>query len=163
MKRIPVNAYELYVALGEQRRSYAALAAQLGVSKRCVTIRARREHWQERLHAMEARVCEEASRRLEEDAVAMRERHLRTVRAVQVRALEVLRTKPIQSAADASRVLLAAQREERALVGSASGGRVEVSVERGVRERFERRTVAVRQGGAAEDVAGVVAEDVEPQ
>jgi len=144
--RVPSNAFEQYVALGD-RRSYESLGRELGFSKRAITRTAARERWQERMRAIESTAQTQALTRIGEDLAGIRERQLRAVRAVEARALETLREKPIATADQAVRALLAAQREERRLAGEVDGagaGRVLVSVERGTRERFERRTVALK-------------------
>ncbi len=48
MSKLPDNAFEVYLLLGEGR-SYQALADHFDVSKRTVASRAKDEGWQERL------------------------------------------------------------------------------------------------------------------
>ena len=52
-RKLPPNAFEAYLALGEQR-AYSTIAKQFGVSKRCVTKRAAQEGWTERIKKIEA-------------------------------------------------------------------------------------------------------------
>ena len=51
-RKIPEDAFELYVSLGPER-SYAAVAEQYGVTKRAVVKRAKAEAWSERLAKIE--------------------------------------------------------------------------------------------------------------
>jgi Zn-dependent peptidase ImmA (M78 family) len=117
--KIPADAFRQYVELGDGR-SYEKLAQKIGVSKRSIVVRATSEKWQEQLRGLEARAKAEALKRLELDAASVHERHVKAMRVVQARALEVLRVTPLDSAIDAVRALALAQREERALCESSS-------------------------------------------
>ena len=69
MKKLPADAFALYVALGEGR-SYIAVAEALGVGRTTVTRRARAERWQQRVDRIDeiarARGDEEAATKLAE-------------------------------------------------------------------------------------------------
>ncbi len=114
--KIPPDAFEQYVGLGEQR-SYALLAESFGCTKRAVTFRASQECWQERLTKIE----DESKRRVDEKLVEtkgeVRERHLRSLRAIQGRALQALQTMPMRTASEAAKALMAAIKAEAALMG----------------------------------------------
>ncbi len=115
MSRMPADAFEHFVALGPSR-SYSRLAQALGVSKRSVTARARKEGWQQRLLSIDAEARTKSDQKLAETTAAINDRHLRTLRAVQAKALQALTTAPTGTAAQASATLIAALRAERAIV-----------------------------------------------
>lgn len=79
---------------------------------------------------------------------------------MQAKALETLRAKPIESASEATKALLLAQREEERILGAVQP-RAELTVERGVRERYERRTLTLNAGANATP-AGDLRETGEP-
>jgi hypothetical protein len=87
--RIPDDAFEHYVGLGEQR-SYRAVAEWCGVSERAVAARAGEEDWQGRLR----RVQEQA--RTEGDAASARAlrdaqtRHLEAVAELRAATMEIV-------------------------------------------------------------------------
>lgn len=118
--KIPPDAFEYYVGLGTGR-SYALVAKHYGVTLRGVTKRAVKEHWREQLD----RITEQARRKTEartvEDLASIDERHLRTVRAVQARGLETLKTMPMNSPAAAVRAIDVAIKLERAILGRSDG------------------------------------------
>jgi len=143
MTRIPHDAFERYLAMGAER-SYRLLAKELGCSKRSVYQRAQRDSWQRQLAEFEEKARTKAAEKLSEDLSSLHERHLRTIRALQAKALEVLRARPLESAEGAAKTLLMAMREERQLFEEPSRrGGTTVSVTRAVREIVEKRTVAL--------------------
>jgi len=121
MPRLPTDAFDRFLALGPVR-SYARLAQVLGVSKRSVTARAARENWQERLAQVEREGRAKAEARLTESVAAVTERHLRTLRAVQHKALQALTSAPLGTASQAAATLIAAVRAERAIVAPGDSG-----------------------------------------
>jgi hypothetical protein len=118
--RIPTDAFDRYVALGAER-TYAALAEQLGVSKRTIVRHAIADRWQERLAQVEREGRAKAEARLTESVAAVTERHLRTLRAVQHKALQALANAGMGTAAQAAATLIAAVRAERAIIAPADG------------------------------------------
>ena len=115
MPRMPADSFEKFVELGDTR-SYAKLAAALGVSKRSVTARAAREGWQQRLAAIEGQARAKADQKLAETTAAINDRHLRTLRTIQHKALQALTSAPTGTAAQAAATLIAAVRAERNIV-----------------------------------------------
>lgn len=146
MPRIPSTAFEDYLQMGDER-SYRLLAERYGCAKRSVVARAARERWQERLQQIQAQARDAALVKFGEDEATVRERHLKTSRAIQARALETLRTKPFDSASEATKALLLAQREERELLhlgpnaNAKHHGAPTLQIERKIREVSERRIV----------------------
>lgn len=160
--KIPDDAFVRYAMMGPGR-SYRALATELRVSKRAVVNRASSERWQEKLQQLEAGARTEALQRLQEEYAAVLDRHLRAARAIQGKALEALRSKPIETARDAVWALTLAQREERELLGPPSppvSGVIEV--ERRVREISERVRTAAPGVGHGEGSQRIVGNPTDP-
>jgi len=134
--RIPADAFEAYVAMGEGR-SYRALARRLGVSKRAITKHAHRERWSERLGAIEAEARERSDRKLVESLEEMRERHRKTLRAMHARALTALKEYPLTSAMEAIRAAELVIKLERLVAGEPSE-RSELAVQQTTRTEIER-------------------------
>src|SRR5438093_1484894 len=57
-------AFSFYASLPPESRSYAAVAAEFGVSLRTVEAHGRRDGWRERVRAIEAEASREADRQL---------------------------------------------------------------------------------------------------
>ena len=81
-RRIPADAFEVYVALG-RARSYEAVAARYGVSKRAVAGLAERDHWQDRLDEAERKAREESNRKAAETIQLMNDRHDALAQAIE--------------------------------------------------------------------------------
>lgn len=113
MSKIPFEAFAYYA----QVRSYEQVAAKFGVTKRAVVKCAKRERWQERLSEVERQAKERVEKKLAETLEAMTERHLRSLRVIQGKALEALRTMTLGTAMDAVRALDLAIRQERVIRG----------------------------------------------
>ena len=113
--KLPDDDFDYYVGLGPGR-SYELVAQHFGVTKRTVVRRARRSDWQGRLATMAASAREAADRKLGETVEHATVRHLRTLRAIQSRALKALQTLPIDSGLGAVRALELAIRAERAIL-----------------------------------------------
>jgi O6-methylguanine-DNA--protein-cysteine methyltransferase len=113
---MPSDSFERFLALPAGQRSYAELARRLGVSKRSVVARAAKEKWQERLLSVEAEARAKADQKLAETTAAINDRHLRTLRAVQHKALQALTSAPMGTAAQAAATLIAALRAERGVM-----------------------------------------------
>ena len=129
MAKIPADAFSTYLALGEER-SYQALADKFGVSKRSITKRATKEGWQERILSIERRARERAEADYAESLHDTNSRHLRTLRAIQGKALQALGSLPLSSGMDAVRALDLSIKQERLILGqpnerSAVSGKLE--------------------------------------
>ena len=116
------EAFDRYVALGPDR-SYEAIARAFGTTKRTVTRFAKQDQWAERLRAAEEKARAESERKAAETLEAMRERHLRSLKAVQGKALQALQSIPLETASAAVKALLASLAQERLLRddGAAAG------------------------------------------
>ena len=135
--RIPsTRAFEFYVGLGPDR-SYQRVADEFGVSKRAVTKLAARERWQQRVAELERQAREGAEKKALESLEGMNLRHLKSLKVVQGKALEALRTMPLSTAMEAVRALDMAIRQERLIRGEPSD-RTAISVEEVIRREYER-------------------------
>jgi hypothetical protein len=83
----------------------------------------------------------------------MRDRHLRAMRFVQGRALDTLKSMPLENAMDAVRALAVSVREERVILGE-PGERTAVTVEDAIKREYERWLVP-----AGVEVAAAPVED----
>jgi hypothetical protein len=135
-RRIPADAFEFYVALGEGR-SYDAVAKRYSVTKRAVVALAKREDWQARFEKVEARAREVADAKATETIAAMREKHLKILEVVQGKALQALRAMPLQTAYQAVRALAIAIEQERIVRGEPTE-RTAVEIETRIRQEHER-------------------------
>lgn len=118
-KKLPPEAFSYYVALGPGR-SYQAVATQYGVSKQAITKAAQRESWQDRLQEAERKAREGVDERVVETLEAMNERHLKTLRLIQRKALEALASMPLTTAMEAVRALDISIGKERLVRGEPS-------------------------------------------
>jgi hypothetical protein len=75
------RAFEFYVALSDERRSYQAVADEFGVSVRTVESHGGREGWGERLRAIKQKVAQDAVVLLEQTHVKRLTAWLRTTEA----------------------------------------------------------------------------------
>lgn len=114
--RIPADAFQYYVGLGPNR-SYQAVAQHFGVTKRAVTKRAGKEGWSSRLEAIERKARAKNDEQLVDVVAEMNERHLKTLKVIQGKALEALRAMPLTRAFEAVRALDMAIRSERVIHG----------------------------------------------
>jgi transposase len=135
-RKLPADALEYYVQLGAGR-SYAAVAAKFGVSKRAVTKRAEKEGWQKRVAELETKARQAVEKRAVESLEQMNERHLLSLKVVQGKALEALRKMPLDSAIDAVRALDLGIRQERLIRGEPSD-RTAISVEDTIRSEYQK-------------------------
>ena len=110
-----------------------------------------REHWQEKVAEVEAKARAAAEQKAFENLAAMNERHLKSLRVVQGKALEALRAMPLDTAMNAMRSLDLAIRQERLIRGEPADGAA-VDLEKLVRREHERWML--RDGDDAAD-AGV--------
>lgn len=136
-RKLPADAFEAYLAMGEQR-SYSALATKHGVSKRCVTKRAAQEGWTERLARIEADARAITDQRASQTLAEMNDRHLAMVKAMGLRAMTAIKNFPIEDGMDAIRAADIAIKLERLLAGEVSK-RTELNIE--AITRHEMRTL----------------------
>ena len=135
-RKIPPDAFSYYVGLGLDR-SYQAVADHYGASKQAVVKVAKRERWQERLLEIERKAQEGADKRAVDSLEAMNDRHLKTLQAIQARALEALKTMPLASSMEAVRALDMCISKERLVRGEPSD-RTAISVEDVIRREYDR-------------------------
>jgi hypothetical protein len=119
VNRIPIDAFEFYVQLGDER-SYDLVAKQYGVNKRSVQRAADRERWQERLK----RIVDEAQSRVEErligDIEEMKMRHRKLCRAMTSRAAQAIAAHPLTDGMQGIRAAEVAVKLERLLTGESN-------------------------------------------
>lgn len=153
MTRIPPDAFTFYFGLGSDR-SYQAVADRYGVSKRSVTKLAVQENWQDRVATLGRKARENSDQRILETLEDMNERHLKTLRVIQGKALETLKAMPLASAMEAVRALDMSIGKERLIRGEPSD-RTAVSVEETIKREYERWMLTDGNGegndGAPED------------
>ena len=135
-RKIPTDAFEFYFSLGTDR-SYESVAENFGVTKRAVSKRATKEQWQRRIAERERRAREATDQKAVESLEQMNSRHLRSLRAVQGKALDALRTMPLTSAMDAVRALDLSIKQERLVRGEPTD-RSKISIEEVIRREYER-------------------------
>ena len=140
-RRIPPNAFEVYLAMGTGR-SYQALANKFSVSKQAITKLARKEDWQRKLEEVEDKVRSDSLDQAIDVLGEMNERHLKVVRVIQGKALRTLQDLPLRSGMDAVRALEIAIRQERLIRGEPSE-RTATSVEDATRREMQRWMVVV--------------------
>ena len=140
-KRIPANAFDHFLALGPSR-SYQAVADWCGVSKQAVTRLAQQERWLERVADLERKAREKSEEKYVETLEAMNERHLKTLRVIQGKALEALKQFTLASAMEAVRALDLSIKHERVIKGEPSE-RTAVNIESIIRKEYERWMVVV--------------------
>ncbi len=153
MTKIPPDAFTFYFGLGSDR-SYQAVADRYGVSKRSVTKLAVQENWQDRVATLGRKARENSDQRILETLEDMNERHLKTLRVIQGKALETLKAMPLASAMEAVRALDMSIGKERIIRGEPSD-RTAVSVEETIKREYERWMLTDGNGegndGAPED------------
>jgi hypothetical protein len=147
---LPAEAFAYYLNLGAGR-SYEAVRKHFNVSKRAVVKRAVREHWQEKVSDLEAKARAAAEQKACENLEAMNERHLKSLRVIQGKALEALRAMPLDTAMNAVRSLDLAIRQERLIRGEPTEGAA-IDLEKLVRREHERWMV--RDGDCTNDSSG---------
>ena len=140
------EAFDRYVALGPPR-GYEAIAQAYGTTKRSVTRFAKKEKWAERLRAAEEQARVASEKKAVETLEAMRERHLRSLKAIQGKALQTLQSIPLETASAAVKALLSSLAQERLLRddGAAAGANdIETIVKR-------EHALYIRKPGAKDD------------
>ena len=135
-KKLGPDTFDYYVSLGNDR-SYQAVADKNGVSKRAVTSLAKKEHWQARIRQQEEAARQRADQKYAETLDAMKERHLKSVRAIQGKALQALRENSLESAMEAVRALDMGIKQERLIRGEPTD-RTALSIEQIIRSENEK-------------------------
>lgn len=149
-RRLPPEAFDVYVSLGPGR-SYESVAQHFGVSKRTVTNRALQESWQDRLVVLERKARERSDAVLVTAISEMTERHLKTLKVIQRKALETLAALPLSTAMHAVRALDLALRQEREILGDPADDE-EAGLEAIIRREHSRWMLRPGEdGGDAED------------
>lgn len=143
-RKLPADAFNFYLGLGATR-SYEAVAKQYRVSKRSVTSLAVKEHWQQRIAEAERKARERSDEKAVETLEEMNDRHLSTMKFVQKKALETLRTMPIASAMDAVRALTLGVDRERLIRGEPTD-RTALDIEQIIKREYKNWMI-----GAGED------------
>lgn len=148
--RVPQSeAFAMYCGLGHVR-SYSAVAKHYGVSDRAVLFLAKRYRWPERLREIEA-VAEERMREQQIAAVIeARERHLKSLKVLQDKALAGMRDQEARSLNEATRALETGIKLERLILGETTAN-TQVSVEE--RQQREIDHLVVEDGDDAVDAA----------
>lgn len=148
-KKLGEGAFAYYASLGVQR-SYEKVAAHFDTAKRTVSRAAQREDWASRV----IEIDRQARQKLEQDAVntieETNERHLKIARFVQGKAIDALKSMPLDTAMNAVRALKASIDIERVILGEPSD-RQAVSVEEIIRREYSRWLAPASDGGAADD------------
>ena len=150
--RIPEDAFDYYVGLGSER-SYRAVADHYGATKRAITKVAAREGWAERLANIEKTARERSDQRLAETLEEVRSRHLKTLRAMNARALAALQQFPLNSGMEAMRAAEMVIKLERLIVGEPSE-RTEVGIEEITRREMQALLEVVDDGDVHEEEDG---------
>jgi hypothetical protein len=127
-RRVPqADAFAMYCGMGVVR-SYAAIAKHYGVSTRGVMFLAKRYRWAERLREIE-QIAEERMREQQIQAVIeARERHLKSLKVLQGKALAGMRDQNARSLNEATRALETGIKLERLILGESTANTA-VSVE----------------------------------
>ena len=148
-RKLPPDAFDFYASLGTDR-SYRAVAKQFGASKRAVQNCADREEWTKRLEKIELESRERADKRIGETLDDIRERHMKTLRAMNGRAIEGLKSFPITSGMDAMRASEMVIKLERLIIGEPTE-RNAMSIEEITREEIRSLLVVVGDGDEDDD------------
>jgi hypothetical protein len=93
------------------------VAAHYDVQKRAITQLALKEKWSEKLREAEQQMRERAEEKAQETLRDMNLRHLKTTQLVQKKALDALRTLPLNSGMEAVRALMLGMEKERLIRG----------------------------------------------
>jgi len=149
--RIPIGAFEHYVAMGNDR-SYEQVASHFHVTKRAVTKAAARERWSERLEKIERDAQTRVDEKLTESIEQMRLRHSKMLRAMAGRAVKALQEFPLTSGMEGLRAAEAVIKLERLVAGEVTE-RGATSVEVLIKNEFNQIMVRAAEAEASEDEA----------
>jgi hypothetical protein len=133
-RKIPPEAFAFYLGLGVGR-SYQAVAERYSASKRAVAMRAEKEGWQAKLAEEEQKARASAEKQAAESIETVNEKHLKVLRFIQGRAIEALKSMPIESAMDAVKAYALALDKERQIRGGPADQAL-TAVERITREEI---------------------------
>jgi hypothetical protein len=103
----------------------------------------------ERLRSIETKAREASDQKTQETLEAIRTRHLRGLRFIQAKAIEVLKGGTLESAGEAARTFTAALKEERVIIGEPSD-RTAVTVEDVIKREYARWMVIEEEEGDAD-------------
>ncbi len=148
-KKIPSDAFEVYFAQGTAR-SYQALADKYGVTKKAITLMAKRERWQQRIAELESKAREESAKKITNSLADRTERNLTELRFIKAKAIDALKRLPLESAIDAVRAYQSSLREERVILGEPTD-RTAISIEDTIKREYERWMVREGQESAPTD------------
>ncbi len=135
-RKIPHDAFEYYFSLGADR-SYQAVAIRYKVTKRAITKVATKENWQRRVLMRDQKVQTAVEHKAVETLEQMNSRHLRSLKAIQGKALTALSQMPLSTAMDAVRALEISIKQERLIRGEPTD-RTKISVEEVIRNEYDR-------------------------
>ena len=135
-RKVPLEAFTYYCSLGADR-SYQAVANKYEVSKRAISKVAARENWKERIMKIEQEASARTDEKLTESLEEMNERHIKMVKLIQRKALEALKSMPLNTAVEAVRSLETAIRQERLIRGEPTD-RAAINVEDVIRREYDR-------------------------
>ncbi len=133
--KIPPDAFEYYLGLGPGR-SYGSVAEEYSVTKRAVTKLAARGKWQERILEIERKARRASDDKAAETLEQMNDRHLKSLRVIQGKALEALKAMPLNTAMEGARCLDLGIKQERVIRGEPSD-RSALTVEEKIRSEYE--------------------------
>lgn len=133
--RLPDDAFEHYVSLGPER-SYQAVADHYDVAKVTVTRHAKAQDWQGRIRELDAKARERSDQKLLEAMEVVRERHLKSARVLQAKALEALAKLPPEKAVKAAQALAIGWKHELLVLGEPTER--QATVEETIRREYER-------------------------
>ncbi|MBU0754900.1 MAG: hypothetical protein KJ831_16555 [Candidatus Eisenbacteria bacterium] len=135
-KKLQHDAFEFYFSLGPGR-SYRTVADRYEVSKTAVANLAEREDWQQRILDLERKAHEATEKRIAETLEEMGERHIKMIKVVQRKALETLKSMPLNTAIEAVRALDLSIKHERLVRGEPTD-RAALDVENLIKREYER-------------------------
>lgn len=133
--RLPDDAFEYYVAQGPDR-SYQAVADHFDVAKVTVTRHAKAQDWQGRIRELETKARERSDQKVLEAMEVVRERHLKSARMLQAKALEALSRLPAEKALKAAQALAIGWKHELLILGEPTER--QSTIEETIRREYER-------------------------
>ena len=115
-RKIPADAFSYYFSLGPSR-SYEAVAAKYGVTKRGVAEHALREKWQALIVEAEKGARVSAQEKAQESLEEMNDRHMREARFLQSKGVEALKSGRPEMLAPGTRAVAQGMQLERLIRG----------------------------------------------
>ena len=134
--KIPPDAFTFYWSLGPDR-SYKAVAKKYDVSVRAVHKLASREKWQKQIEEIEKKGREAMNKKMAESVEEMCDRHIKCCKLIQRKALEALKSIPVNTAMDAIRALDISIKQERLIRGEPTD-RSALNVEDVIKKEYDR-------------------------